>query len=79
MFTLEELRAFVDADRAQRFIVTNEQIEQLALEHEDFGFGRADKSGLSMHGFLPEGLSAFAHALICAALNNPSRPDATKE
>ncbi len=40
------------------------EIEALALEHEAFGFGRVDDHGCSTHGFDPEGLRAFATALL---------------
>lgn len=43
--------------------LTDERIEQLAIEHEDFGFGRVDDYGISTHGFNPKGLRDFARAI----------------
>lgn len=41
-----------------------EKIEKLAVEHEDFGFGKADSKGISTHGFSPEGLKNFVKAVL---------------
>jgi len=43
-----------------------EQIEALAVKHEAFGFGRVDAKGFTTHGFDPDGLEAFAAALLAA-------------
>ncbi len=43
---------------------TDAELEALAVEHEAFGFGRADKQGLSTHGFDPDGLQKFARAVL---------------
>lgn len=53
-------------DDTQRKL-TDEQIEALAIEHEAFGFGRADEKGLTTHGFDPEGLRNFARAVLDGA------------
>lgn len=42
----------------------SEQIEKLAIKHEDFGFGQIDSYGLTTHGFSPEGLKAFVDELL---------------
>ena len=53
--------------------MTDQEIEKLALQYEAFGFGRTD-GGFTTHGFDPDGLVAFAAALMsaereaCAAL-----------
>ena len=46
--------------------LTDAQIEAIAVEHEDFGFGRVGARGVSTHGFSPEGLVAFARAIEAA-------------
>lgn len=43
--------------------MTEQQIEELAIKHEDFGFGLVDNHGVSTHGFNPEGLIAFVNDL----------------
>jgi hypothetical protein len=43
--------------------LTEQEIEALALTHEDFGFGLADSEGIQTHGFNPEGLEAFVRAI----------------
>ena len=43
---------------------TDAELEALAVEHEAFGFGLADKQGLSTHGFDPDGLRSFARAVL---------------
>lgn len=43
--------------------LTDEQIEVMAIEHEAFGFGRVDAKGLTTHGFDPDGLKSFFHAV----------------
>lgn len=50
-------------------ILSDEQIEALAIKHEDFGFGRVDKRGITTHGFNPDGLRAFVLEIIglCSA------------
>ena len=40
------------------------ELEKLAKEHEDFGFGNIDAHGLTTHGFNPEGLEKFIRELI---------------
>lgn len=40
------------------------QIENLAIKHEAFGFGRVDANGFTTHGFDPEGLEAFIEELF---------------
>jgi hypothetical protein len=52
----------------QRQPLTEEEIEQLALQHEDFGFGRVDERGLTTHGFDPDGLRSFVTAAMQAAV-----------
>jgi hypothetical protein len=44
-------------------ILTTEEIEALAIEHEDFGFGRVDQHEISTHGFNPQGLIDFVKAI----------------
>lgn len=39
-------------------------IEELAVKHEAFGFGRVDAKGFTTHGFDPCGLAAFAKELV---------------
>jgi hypothetical protein len=51
-----------------------EQIEALAVEHEAFGFGRVDAKGYTIHGFEPEGLAAFAAALMAAERERCAKP-----
>lgn len=53
---------------------TDAELEALAVEHEAFGFGLADKQGLSTHGFDPDGLRSFARAIEAKA-----RRDALEE
>jgi hypothetical protein len=43
--------------------MNTEQIEQLAVKHEAFGFGLVDAKGYTTHGFDPEGLHAFVTEL----------------
>lgn len=43
--------------------MTEEQIEEIALKHEAFGFGQVDHRGLTTHGFDPDGLRDFARAI----------------
>lgn len=40
------------------------EIEALAIEHEAFGFGRADAKGFTTHGFDPDGVGNFARAVL---------------
>lgn len=44
--------------------ISDMDIEHLALKHEAFGHGWADKSAVSFHGFEPDGLIEFARELI---------------
>jgi hypothetical protein len=46
--------------------MTDEQMEKLAVKHESFGFGQVDAKGLTVHGFDPDGLSAFVTELIAS-------------
>lgn len=59
---------------AQPASLTDERVEALAVEHEAFGFGRVGDKGLSIHGFEPEGLRAFARALAATRAADPA-PD----
>lgn len=44
--------------------MSDDEIERLAVEYEDFGFGRASEGcDVSTHGFDPEGLLAFAREI----------------
>ncbi len=45
-------------------IITVKKIEALAVEHEDFGFGKVDAHGYTTHGFNPKGLRSFIKAII---------------
>ncbi len=45
-------------------MITQEQIEQLAVKHEAFGFGLVDAKGYTTHGFDPDGLHAFVTELL---------------
>ena len=40
-------------------MLSENDIESIAVKHEDFGFGQVDRFGYTTHGFLPEGLRAF--------------------
>jgi hypothetical protein len=66
----EELDTFIDGRRVQVCkedrvsSISDEQIEALAIKHEDFGFGRVDKRGITTHGFNPEGLRAFVLEIV---------------
>lgn len=40
-------------------MLSETDIESIAVKHEDFGFGQVDGFGYTTHGFLPEGLRAF--------------------
>lgn len=44
-------------------LLTDAEIEPLAVAHEDFGFGRVDSHGLTTHGFDPDGLRSFVNAI----------------
>jgi len=46
--------------------LTDEQIEEMAITHEDFGFGQVDSHGISTHGFSGDGLRKFARAVEAA-------------
>lgn len=39
-------------------------VERMAVEHEAFGFGQVDSKGYTTHGFYPDGLENFVHAVI---------------
>jgi hypothetical protein len=43
--------------------MNTEQIEQLAIKHEAFGFGLVDAKGYTTHGFDPDGLHSFVAEL----------------
>lgn len=53
--------------------MTPEKIEELAREHEAFGFGKAGSDGVSIHGFEPDGLLAFAEAVRAQALEEAAQ------
>lgn len=48
-------------------MLTYQEIERLALAHEDYGFGQVGSDGVSSHGFDAPGLVAFARAIEQAA------------
>lgn len=48
------------------------QVERLAVHHEDFGFGRVDAYGLSSHGFSGKGLRRFVRDLTKLLQAEPS-------
>lgn len=73
----ERLRA--PQSPAERADISDERIEALAVEHEAFGFGRADFRGLSTHGFDPEGLRAFARAVLAAQPSASTVPSPEQE
>lgn len=48
-------------------MLTDQEIEGLALAHEDYGFGQVGSDGVSAHGFDAPGVLAFARAIEQAA------------
>ncbi|MDR6768666.1 hypothetical protein J2W88_003970 [Acidovorax delafieldii] len=40
-------------------MLSEKELEALAVNHEEFGFGQVDPGGLTLHGFGPDGLRAF--------------------
>jgi hypothetical protein len=48
--------------------LTDARIEELAKDHEAFGFGLVDAKGFTTHGFDPKGIGAFARAVEEAAM-----------
>lgn len=49
-------------------MLTDDQIEKMAVAHESFGYGLADGRGASFHEFEPAGILAFARAIEAAVL-----------
>lgn len=43
---------------------SEDEIEQLAVKHEAFGFGLADVKGYTTHGFDPDGLESFVREVL---------------
>lgn len=62
------LRAALEQPAAPAPVLTDAEIEKLAVRHEAFGFGAVDAKGFTTHGFDPEGLRNFAHNLLAAAI-----------
>ena len=44
-------------------MITDPEIEELALEHEESGFGQVGADGLTFHSFDPNGLKGFVRAV----------------
>lgn len=61
--------------RGEPRMLSDEEIEKLAVEHEAFGFGRVDERGLTTHGFDPDGLRDFARAILSRAGIGGSRDE----
>lgn len=55
--------------------MTDQEIENIAVKHEAFGFGMVDNHGYTTHGFDPEGLRGFVEELKALWEKDDTRDD----